>query len=131
LLVALTSPDGTPANLSGAFSLSYVEPDGTEIAEDAPFAYDATPLTDGRWFAQHGTERTVALGLLVEGMHKAAADYSAQAGLAQAEMEAAYARITADAARLGDEDLTVEVELAGAMLQLIKDRAAQGTLYGQ
>ncbi len=131
LLVALTSPNGTPANLSGAFSLAYLESDGTEIVEDAPFAYDATPLQDGRWFAQHGTERTVALGLLVEAMHDAATHYDDSPSLAQTEMEAALARITQDAQRLGDEDLTVEVELAAGMLQLITERAPQGTLYGQ
>jgi len=131
LLVALTSPDGTPANLSGAFSLAYAEPDGTEIVEDAPFSYDATPLTEGRWFAQRGTDRTVALALLVEAMHDAAIAYKDQPALAQKEMEAAVARITTDARRLGDEDLAVEVELASSMLQLVTARAPQGTLYGQ
>jgi Ca-activated chloride channel homolog len=130
LLVALTSPDGSPAALSGAFSLAYSEPDGTAIVEDAPFSYDATPLTEGRWFAQRGTERTVALGLLVEAMHEAAADYATQPALAQTEMEAAYARIVTDAQRLGDEDLAAEVELAAAMLELVTARAPQGTLYG-
>ena len=43
---------------------------------------------------------------------------------------AAVERMTADAQRLGDEDLGVEVELAGAMLQLIEQGAPQGTLYG-
>jgi Ca-activated chloride channel family protein len=131
LLVALTSPDGTPANLSGAFSLAYDEPDGTAVVEDAPFAYDATPLTGGRWFAQHGTDRTVALGLLAEGMHAAAADYADRPALAQTKMEAVYARFAADAQRLGDEDLAVEVELASDMLALVTARAPQGTLYGR
>jgi len=125
------APDGTPANLSGAFSLAYFEPDGTEITEDAPFAYDETPLTDGRWFVQRGTDRTVALALLVEAMHDAALDYKDQPALAQKQMEAAVARISADAERLGDEDLAVEVELASSMLQLVTARAPQGTLYGQ
>lgn len=131
LLVALSSPDGTPASLSGAFSLAYLESDGTEIIEDAPFAYDGSPLEGGRWFAQHGTDRTVALGLLVEAMHDAATHYKDSPALAQTEMEAALARITDDALRLGDEDLTVEIDFAAGMLQLITQRAPQGTLYGQ
>lgn len=130
LLVALESPDGAPTALAGAFSLAYTEPDGTPIEDSAAFGYDGATLSDGHWYAQHGTARTVALGLLAEAMHQAAAEYGKQPAQAEARMAAAYARITADAQRLGDEDLGVEVELAGAMRELIEKRAAQGTLYG-
>jgi Ca-activated chloride channel family protein len=130
LLAALISPDGSPVGLSGAFSLAYTEPDGTPIEEEIGFAYDGSELVDRRWFQQRGTDRTVALALLAEAMHAAADVYGESPGKAQATMAAAYERFTADAQRLGDEDLGVEVELAGAMLQLIEQGAPQGTLYG-
>jgi Ca-activated chloride channel family protein len=131
LLVALESPDGSPVGLSGALSLAYTEADGTAVAEELPFAYDGSALSDGRWFQQHGTDRTVALGLLAEAMHDAAFAYDNDRDLAKQTMTAAVERITADAQRLGDEDLGVEVELASAMLQLIEQGAPQGTLYGE
>ncbi len=131
LLAALESPDGSPAGMSGAFSLAYTEADGTPVTDEVPFAYDGSALVDDRWFEQHGTDRTVALGLLTEAMHAAARDYSVNRLRAEETLRAAVERITADAQRLGDEDLGVEVELASAMLQLVEQRAPQGTLYGQ
>lgn len=122
LLVALESPDGTPAGLSGAFSLGYVDTNGTEIVEDKPFAFTGeTP---------RGTQRTIALGLLAEAMHDAAKIYASNPDEAEQTMTAAVARFTADAEQLGDEDLVAELDLATALLELIDKRASQGTLYG-
>ena len=45
-------------------------------------------------------------------------------------MAAALARVEADATASGAEDLVPEVELARAMLALIRAGAPQGTLYG-
>jgi hypothetical protein len=63
-------------------------------------------------------------------MHEAALRYEADATAAEAVMSAAQARFAADAAALGDDDLFVEVELGAALLELIRQRAPQGTLYG-
>jgi hypothetical protein len=132
LLVALDSPTDAPDGLSGRFSLAYSEPDGTPITADAAFAYDGTALDPrGQWFAQKGVARTTALGLLIEGMHEAALDYSSDPETAQGIMKAASERFAADAAALADEDLLIEVDLASAMLKLIEQHAPQGTLYGQ
>jgi Ca-activated chloride channel family protein len=131
MLVALTPPAGTPAGLSGSFSLAYDEPDGTPVDEVLPFSYDGTPLDErGQWFGQHGVARTTALGLLVEGMHGAAKLYSQDPVAAETVMRAAATRFAADAESLGDTDLPIEVELSAAMLRLIVERAPQGTLYG-
>jgi len=131
MLIALTPPAGKPTGLSGSFSLAYAEPDGTPVTEMLPFSYNGTPLDQrGQWFGQHGVARTTALGLLVEGMHDAAALYSRDAAGAETLMRAAATRFAADAEALGDADLPIEVELSAAMLRLIVARAPQGTLYG-
>jgi Ca-activated chloride channel homolog len=131
LLVALESPDGTPTNLGGTFSLSYYEPDGTQIIDEAQFGYDGSTLADGRWFQQHGVDRTVALAVVTDGMHEAAMLYADDPELAADHMAAAAERFTADAARLGDEDLTTEVDFVNKLNALFIARAPQGTLYGQ
>lgn len=135
MLIALTPPasaPASPAGLGGSFSLSYTQPDGTPVAEALPFGHDGAPLdARGQWFGQRGVARTTALGLLVEGMHDAAARYAADPAAAEAVMRAAATRFAADAEALGDADLPVEVELSAAMLQLIAARAPQGTLYGR
>ncbi|MDX2091981.1 MAG: VWA domain-containing protein [Kofleriaceae bacterium] len=133
LLAAFTPPaeTTTPAGLAGAFDLAYTERDGTEVHTTAPFAYDDSAIdARGHWFAQHGVARTTALGLLTEAMHDAAVVYSANPEAAEEIMRTAHTRYTADAEALGDADLAVEADLSGALLQLIVDRAAQGTLYG-
>ncbi len=131
MLIALTPPDGTPTGLAGSFSLAYAEPDGTQVDEVLPFSHDGTPLDDrGQWFGQRGVARTTALGLLVEGMHDAAALYPQDAAAAETLMRAAATRFAADTEALGDADLPIEVELSAAMLRLIEQRAPQGTLYG-
>lgn len=132
LLVALTPPSDSPFALAGSFSLAYSEPDGTPISDTAAFSYDGTPVDDrGQWFAQHGVARTTALGLLTEAMHDAAKQYETSPDQSELIMAAAYERFAADAAALADSDLPVEVELASALLELIRNRAPQGTLYGQ
>ena len=132
LLVALTPPSDSPTSLAGAFSLAYSEPDGAPISESVAFGYDGTPLDErGHWFAQHGVARTTALGLLTEAMHEAAKQYETNPEQSELVMAAAYERFAADATVLADDDLPVEVQLAGALLDLIKNRAPQGTLYGQ
>lgn len=131
LLVALTSPDGTPATLSGSFSLAYSEPDGTAVTDQATFGYDGSPLdARGQWFAQHGVARTTALGLVTEAMHDAAKVYGSDPAAASSLMHAAHDRFAADALALDDADLVQEVDLSAALLSLIDARAEQGTLYG-
>lgn len=132
LLVALTPTGATPDGLAGSFSLAYTEPSGEAATAEAPFAYDLGMLDDrGQWFAQHGVARTTALALFTEGMHLAATKYEASdAPGAELVMAAAQQRFTSDASSLADDDLAVEVELGGALLQLIHARAPQGSLYG-
>ena len=129
LLVALTSPDGTPASLDGTFSLAYVEADGTPVEDLATFSYTGSLDQRGQWFAQHGVARTTALALLTEAMHQAAVEYGEQPEDAEATLRAATERFAADAAALGDADLRKELDLARAMLRLVEVRANQGAPY--
>jgi Ca-activated chloride channel family protein len=132
LLVALTSPDGTPATLGGSFSLAYAEPDGTAIEDLVTFDYAGPLDARGQWFAQPGVARATALALLTEGMHEAAVNYGQNPGDAEATLRAATQRFAADATALGDDDLLEELELSRAMLRLVEIRADQGTLlYSQ
>jgi Ca-activated chloride channel family protein len=132
LLVELNAPVDLPDSLAGAFSLQYVEADGTPIQESVAFAHDGRPLDErGQWFQQRGVARTTALALLTDGMHEAAILYGSDQTQALEVMRSANDRFAADAAALGDEDLLVEVELAAALTRLMEQRAPQGTLYGQ
>jgi len=132
LLVELNGPDATPNGLYGRFTLQYTEPDGTAITDEATFLHDGAALDDrGQWFQQHGVARTTALGLLTDSMHEAALLYGTNQTRAAEAMSTASERFAADAAVLGDDDLTVEVELAAALTDLMKNRAPQGTLYGE
>jgi Ca-activated chloride channel family protein len=132
LLVALTSPDGTPATLGGSFSLAYAEPDGTAIEDLVTFDYAGPLDARGQWFAQPGVARATALALLTEGMHEAAVNYGQNPGDAEATLRAATQRFAGDATALGDDDLLDELELSRAMLRLVEIRADQGTLlYSQ
>jgi Ca-activated chloride channel family protein len=132
LLVELNAPGDTPDGLSGTFSLQYIEPDETPVAEGVTFVHDGSPLDGrGQWFQQRGVARTTALGLLADGMHEAAGVYGSDKTRALEIMRAANARFAADAAVLGDEDLVVEVDLAAALTNLMEQRAPQGTLYGE
>jgi Ca-activated chloride channel homolog len=131
LLVALTSPDATPATLDGTFSLAYVEADGTAIEDQASFSYAGPLDARGQWFAQHGVARTTALALLTEAMHHAAVEYGEHPANAEATLRAATERFAVDAAALGDADLRKELDFAGAMLRLVEVRATQGTPFGE
>jgi len=64
-------------------------------------------------------------------MHEAAKLYAEDQAASYELMRAASERFAADATALGDEDLTIEVELAAALTTLIQNHAPQGTLYGE
>ncbi len=133
LLVSLE--EAADGGLDAAYAdadLSWVNPSGVERSLTLRAGRDGTALDErGQWFAQEAAARTTALALLVSGMHDAAAAYGGDPALAATIMRAAQDRFAADAASIGAVTLGPEVELGAAMLALIEERAAQGTLYGQ
>ena len=131
LLVALQGGD-TPDGCGGTLHLSYTDPGGSAVASDVQFGYPHGGLdANGTWFSQHGIARTTALGIYTEAMHAALVAYGvSDAETAETQLAAALDRFTSDASIIGDADLPDEVAFGAAMLQLVHDRAPQGTLYG-
>jgi Ca-activated chloride channel family protein len=131
LLVSLAGDDAALDGLSARLALGWTTPNGVGHRTELTVARGGAALDErGQWFAQSSVERTTALALLVEGMHRAAEQYPFSPAEAEATMAAAQARFEADAAASGAEDLAAEVELGRAMLALVRARAPQGTLYG-
>ena len=132
LLLSLTEETEGALELAYADAdLAWVNPAGVRRTETLRATRDGSALDErGQWFAQEATARTTALALLVSGMHDAAAAYGGDPALATTIMRTAQDRFAADAAAIGAADLAPEVELGRAMLDLIVERAPQGTLYG-
>ncbi|MBW2256599.1 MAG: VWA domain-containing protein, partial [Deltaproteobacteria bacterium] len=132
MLLELQPPEeGSVEDLSVTGNLSYTTSEGEEVTDTLSAAYDGTPLDErGHWYGQHSVGRTIALALLVDGMHAAATTYVDDQVAAVAILEGVAARFGEDASALGDEDLPVEVELAEDLLQLMRDGAEQKSLYG-
>jgi Ca-activated chloride channel homolog len=119
--------DRLAADLTLSFTTAAGGPRSTTLRVDrAGAALDGR----GQWFGQEAVARSTALALLVTGMREAAERYAADPAAAEAIMQTAHDRFAADAAAIADPTLEPEVELAAALLQLIVDRAPQGTLYG-
>ncbi len=130
LLVSVAGSTEALEGLAADLDLGWVTPGG--FAKTATLRVDrrgAIVDARGHWFQQRAIERTTALALLVEGMHAAAEEYPFSPSEAERTMAAALARFEADAAASGAEDLLPEVELGRALLELIRTRAPQGTLY--
>jgi Ca-activated chloride channel family protein len=132
LLVSLAPGDATALDtLSANLDLAYTTPAGTPRGEALHVERGGAPLDErGQWFGQTSVASTTALALLVAGMHDAAEAYASDPVTAQTIMQAAYDRYAEDAAASEDLQLAIEVDFAAAMLQLIIDRAPQGSLYG-
>jgi Ca-activated chloride channel family protein len=131
LLVSLAGDDAALAGLSAGLALRWTTPNGVAHSTRLDVARAGAALDErGQWFAQDAVERTTALALLVDGMHRAAEQYPFSPAEAEVTMAQAAERFEADAAASGADDLLAEVDLARAMLALIRQRAPQGTLYG-
>ncbi|HUQ04822.1 MAG TPA: VWA domain-containing protein [Kofleriaceae bacterium] len=132
LLLSLAEETAGALDLAYADAdLSWENPSGVVRTSTVRAARDGAAVDErGQWFAQESTARTTALALLVSGMHDAAAAYGGDPALATTIMRAAQDRFAADAAAIGAPDLAPEVELGRAMLQLVEERAPQGSLYG-
>jgi Ca-activated chloride channel family protein len=132
MLLEIQPPaEGSVEDLAVTGKLSYTTLEGEDVNETIAAAYDGSPLDErGHWYEQHSVGRTIALALLVDGMHSAATAYHEDPAAAVATMEGVATRFEEDAIALDDEDLPVEVQLAQDLLQLMRDGAEQKSLYG-
>jgi len=129
LLFSLAGPD--LSQLRADMTLRYRTPAGDEVSAPLTASYGGEPLDEaGRYFEQEATARAAALALLVSGMKEAAEIYGKSPEQAEAMMRDADERFAADAALIDDPTLDPEVDLSRRMLQLVTERAPQGTLYG-
>ncbi|HVV88760.1 MAG TPA: VWA domain-containing protein [Kofleriaceae bacterium] len=131
LLVSIAGDAEALAGFGADLDLSWTTPGGFARQASLHVARGGAIADDrGQWFQQPAIERTTALALFTAGMHDAAEQYAFSPSEAEVTMTAAQARFEADAAASGAPDLAAEVDLGRALLQLIHDRAPQGTLYG-
>ncbi len=129
LLFSLAGPD--LSQLRADMTLSYRTPSGEEVSVPLTASYGGEPLDEaGRYFEQQATARAAALALLVSGMKEAAEIYGKSPEQAEGIMRATDERFAADAGLIDDPSLDPEIELSRRMLQLVTERAPQGTLYG-
>jgi Ca-activated chloride channel family protein len=133
LLISLApTQEGALDGLAADIDLTFTTRGGSTISRELRVERAGAPLDErGHWFAQPSVAATTALALLVDGMHDAAEQYASSPDIAQTTMQLAHDRFAADAAATSDPQLAVEVDLAAAMLQLIVERAPQGSLYDQ
>jgi Ca-activated chloride channel family protein len=131
LLVSLDPAGETELDtLAADIDLFYALPDGSTRTESLHAERGGAALDErGQWFAQPAIRVTTALALLVDGMHDAAAEYASNPELAETIMQTTRDRFVADADVAAEPQLDIEVALCEAMLQLIIDRAPQGSLY--
>src|SRR5690606_11870871 len=110
--------------------MQYLTPGGTLVSDTLEAAYDGAPVDErGHYYEQPGTARTVALAVLVSGMHEAATLYAEEPEAAIALMSAVRDRFAADAESIAHESLDPELQLAQDLLALMEEGAPQGDLY--
>lgn len=132
LLVEVARDDELPIGQAGAIlELGYTRPDGTAAAQTLTVDWsELAPDERGHAYAQPAAGRTVALALAVTGMRDAAERYGASPSAAVAVAETVAARLREDAAALDDDALREEAAFADALLELMREGAPQGDLYG-
>ena len=126
LLVRLATAEPAPFSVIG--DLSYQTPSGETVLGSLSSSYDGAPLAEGRYFAQPSVAKTVALAVLVSNMQKSARLYGNDPEQAVSLMGQTARRFKEDSH--DDPDLAPEVQLAERLLELMKQGAEQGTLYG-
>lgn len=121
-----------PLNAAEAeVTLGYTTPDGEAIELSVAAAYEGEELDErGAHFSQTSADKTVALALLVEGMHEAAEQYATSPQTAEDTMRSTLARFEKDANTTGEQPLLDELAFWTQLLELMEQRAPQGDLYG-
>jgi Ca-activated chloride channel homolog len=112
--------------------LAYTTPNGEAVSEDLNLTGEGLTLdAKGRYSSQPATAKAIALTVLVTGMRDAASDYATNHEKAVATMTKTLERFKTDTQLLNDASLTPELEFASKLLELMKQGASQGNLYGQ
>jgi Ca-activated chloride channel family protein len=131
MLLQLAPNDGELAPFEIQGTISYTTPQRIPMTAAVQASFDGTLDERGQGYEQHAVGRSTALALLVDGMKQAATVYGGSQAQAVERMSAVYERFEADATTLGDDDLTVEVQLAADLLTLMEAGAQQqDNLYG-
>ncbi len=132
LLVQLGGDGSTWKGIGANTQLSYTTAAGQSVTDTLSSTYAGSPL-DARnmYFEQPSVGKTVAIAMLVSGMHDAAVLYATDKTAAVAKMEKVVARISDDAKAFADPSFDRDVKLANDILALMKKGAPQGDLYGQ
>ncbi len=127
------SPDPVQGSLVGVgavLQLDYQTPDGVTVSDSMGVSYGGEPLdAHGQYLPQVGLSRAVALAVLVMELRRSAGYYRSHPAEAIVIVQDALARLTADAAALGDSSLDDELTFTAALLTLMQNGAPQGTFY--
>ncbi len=111
--------------------ITYETPDGESVEQRLQVSYDSLRIdARGQHFEQPSVGKCVSLAILVSGMAEAAEQYGEDPESAVAIMEAVVARFAADIESFNNESMTTEYELARELLDLVREGAQQGDLYG-
>lgn len=132
LLVRLERGDGEPMGSFDAYThLRYTTPIGQPI-EASPLTgfSDASIDERGQYFSQHAVGKSTALAIAVDAWQRAAELYASDRTAAIELAAAARDRLSDDALYLADPTITVELELAIRLHELMQQGAEQGTFYG-
>ena len=125
---------GSGAVLEGSavqIDLSYADEQGNLRDESLSASYAGQPLDErGAFMPQVGIDKTVALALLVSGMHEAADSYATSKPEGIARLESTLERFAQDATAIGDPDIDAEADFWPKLLDLMKQGAPMGNLYG-
>ncbi len=132
LLIRVTPDDGeTLDGWASAATLGYESADGEPVEQRIDLAYGGQELDEsGQYFEQPGVHKTVALALLTTSMGDAAEQYGTDSAAALETLETAINRFAEHVEVLDDEALGAELEFARQLVQLMREGAEQGDLYG-
>ena len=83
------------------------------------------------YFQQPSVGKTVALALLMSNLRRAAELYASDHAAAVTLMEKVVKRLSSDAQGFADPTFDRDVKLASDVLELMKQDAPQGDLYGR
>ena len=131
LLVQLEACEGqdlTAATLRA--TLTYTDAQAGDLTYTSAHTLDPNAARTEPYFDQPQVAKTVALALLIDGMHRAAALYGDTYEQALDVMEQADARFHQDIANINDDPtLLREARFADALLDLMRAKAQQGDMY--
>jgi Ca-activated chloride channel family protein len=127
--LAPEAPDSPiQAGAGVSLSIAYEEPDGTPHVDELAPAYDGAPLDErGTAMPQPGLARAVSLAIFGAALTESLTTYETNPTGAASALEAALARLEADAAATSDEALLGEAAFWSQLLTLMQEGAPQAS----